>query len=366
LSDLWLYQIALSKIPSVGGVIARTLVSYCGGCKEVFTQRKRQLLKIPGVGERLVQHIQNPEVLRLAEAELVRVMQKEITCIFYLDDTYPQRLRHYPQSPIILYGLGNMNLNPERVVAIVGTRQPSSYGKSKCEQIVADLAAYNPLIISGLAYGVDITAHRAALHHQLSTIGVMGSGFGHLYPGTHRHVANQMMDAGGLLTEFGYDIGPDRENFPARNRIVAGLADAILVIESARNGGSMITVEYADAFHKDIFALPGRAGDPCSVGCNHLIKTQRAHLVESGEDIAALLRWTTTSTEKVVQRRLFADLTEPEQLLMTCMTEGGEMHIDAIASKAKMQQSELASVLLSLEFKGVVKALPGKRYLVVS
>jgi DNA processing protein len=366
LTDLWLYQIALSKIPSVGGVIARNLVSYCGGCKEVFTSKKQHLLKIPGVGEKLVQNIRDPEVLRLAEQELVVVMQKEITCIFYLDEAYPQRLRHYPQSPIILYALGNMNLNPDRGVAIVGTRKPTSYGKAKCEQIIADLAAYGPVIYSGLAYGIDIAAHRAALAHHLETIGVMGSGFGYIYPRAHQNVAQQMMEQGGLLTEFGYDIGPDRENFPARNRIVAGLADAIVVIESGRNGGSMITVEYADAFHKDIFALPGRAGDPCSAGCNHLIKTQRAHLVESGEDIAALLRWTATSPEKGIQRRLFADLTEPEQLLISIMGQSVEMHIDAIAAKAKMQQSELASVLLSLEFKGMIKVMPGKRYLLVS
>jgi len=332
----------------------------------VFTCKKQLLYKVPGVGPKLMQRIRDPQVLRDAERELGTVQRKGIRCIFYLDDDYPKRLRHYTQSPVILYCLGKPDLNPERSVAIVGTRKPTTYGKARCEQIVAELGPYAPVLISGLAYGVDITAHRAALANRLSTIGVLGSGFGYIYPRSHASVARQMLSQGGLLTECGYDIGPDRENFPARNRIVAGLADAIVVIESAKNGGSMITVEFADVFHKDIFAVPGRVGDSASAGCNHLIKTQRAHLVETGDDIAQLLRWTTSSPGQGVQRALFTDLSEQEQLLLTVIGTEGEAHIDQIAAEAKLQQSELASVLLSLEFRGIVRALPGKRYLVIS
>lgn len=366
MNEDWLYKIALSKIPGVGGVIARNLVSYCGGPAEVFKTKKQKLLKVPGVGEQLAANTTDPEVLRNAERELEAVEHDGIRCIFYLDEAFPERLRHLPQSPVVLYAQGQMDLNPEHSVAIVGTRKPTSYGKAKCEQIVEELVPFRPLIISGLAYGVDITAHRAALRNALPTIGVMGSGFSYIYPHAHISVARQMMNDGGLLTELGYETGPDRENFPARNRIVAGLADAIIVIESARSGGSMITTAFADAYHKDIFALPGRAGDVASEGCNYLIKTHKAHLIENGQDLAELLRWASPRHEHGIQRRLFADLTEQEQLIVELIGRDEDKHIDYLATESKMQLSELASVLLSLEFKGITRALPGKRYLIVS
>lgn len=362
----WLYKIALSNIPGVGGVIARNLVSYCGGAEAVFKCKKQKLLKVPGVGEQIATNVTNAEVLRIAERELQAVERENIRCIFYLDDIYPERLRPYAQSPIVLYARGEMNLNPVRSVAIVGTRKPTPYGKAKCEQIIEDLSPYAPLILSGLAYGVDITAHRAALRHALPTVGVMGSGFGNIYPRTHSSVAKSMMDNGGLLTEFGFDTGPDRENFPARNRIVAGLADAIVVIESARSGGSMITAAFADAYHKDVLALPGRAGDPLSEGCNYLIKTHKAHMIESGQDLAELLRWADADPVKPIQRQLFTDLSDHEQLVLGLFVHDREIDIDSLAMAAKLQLSELASVLLSLEFKGAVRSLPGKRYLIVS
>jgi DNA processing protein len=361
-----LYKVALSKIPGVGGIIARNLVSYCGGVEAVFRCKKHKLLKVPGIGEQLASHIQNKAVMHDAQKELDVLQKHDITCRFYLDDDYPEKLRLYPQSPILLYTQGEMDLNPERVLAIVGTRKPTAYGKARCEQIIEEIAPYRPLILSGLAYGVDITAHRAALAHHLATIGVMGSGFGYIYPRAHLNVAKQMMQGGGLITEFGFDTGPDRENFPSRNRIVAGLADAVIVIESGRNGGSMITAAFADAYHKDVMALPGRAGDKTSEGCNYLIKTHKAHLIENGQDIAALLRWSADQSAVGVQRQLFADLSDQEQLLTSLIGYEGEMHIDTLAVESKLQMSELASLLLSLEFKGVVRALPGKRYLIVS
>ncbi|HLF63729.1 MAG TPA: DNA-processing protein DprA [Saprospiraceae bacterium] len=365
MNEDWLYKIALSKIPGVGGVIARNLVSYCGGPEGVFKCRKQKLLKVPGIGEQLASNIADPNVLLTAERELDAISHDEVNCIFYLDEAFPERLRHVPQSPVILYARGNMNLNTEHSIAIVGTRKPTPYGKAKCEQIVEELEPYRPLILSGLAYGVDITAHRAALRHHLPTVGVMGSGFGYVYPRAHYTVAKHMMTDGGLITEFGYETGPDRENFPARNRIVAGLADAVIVIESARSGGSMITTAFADAYHKDVFALPGRAGDIASEGCNYLIKTHKAHLIENGQDLAELLRWTSPKPEAGIQRKLFADLTEDEQLIIELIGSDGDKHIDLLATQSKLHLSELASVLLSLEFKGVVRALPGKRYLIV-
>ncbi len=360
-------MIALSLIPGVGSVIARNLVSYCGGPSEVFRAKKQRLMKVPGVGAQLADNITDPDVLRKAEVELKYIEKGGIHILFYLDPAYPERLRHHPQSPVLIYTRGNIALNAEHVVAIVGTRKPTPYGKAQCERIVEDLAPYEPLIISGLAYGIDITAHRAAVSAGLPTCGVLGSGFGYIYPAAHRPFAAKMMEHGGLITEFCYETAPDRENFPSRNRIVAGMADAVVVIESPRSGGSMITAAFADAYHKDVFALPGRVGDVTSEGCNHLIKTHKAHLIESGRDIAELLRWAEPSTtSNGVQRQIFADLNEEEQLIVELIGRENDKHIDALAQLAKMQLSELATILLSLEFKGVVRTLPGKRYCVVS
>lgn len=361
-----LYKIALSKIPGVGDILARNLVSYCGSVEAVFKAKKQSLLKIPGIGEQIADNVKEPAVLRDAEKELNIIAHHGIRCMFYLDAEYPDRLRHVARSPVLLYTRGDMQLNTDRVVAVVGTRKPTPYGKMKCEQLIEELQPYSPLIVSGLAYGVDITAHRAAVRHALQTIGVLGSGFGYIYPQAHENVARSMAAHGGLITEFGYEVGPDKENFPARNRIVAGLADVVVVIESGRSGGSMITAAFADAFHKDVCALPGRAGDTSSEGCNHLIKTHKAHLIENGKDIADLLGWDSESSTNGIQRQLFADLSEEEQLIVDLIGNGADMHIDALASQSQYSLSELASVLLSLEFKGVVRALPGKRYLIVS
>ena len=340
-------------------------MSYCGSAEAIFRARKRELLRIPGVGEKLAARIGDKAILASAEAELRYLERSGITCIFYLDDAYPARLKAYTHSPILLFSKGRMELNPGHAIAVVGTRSPTQYGKSRCEQIVADLVPYHPTIVSGLAYGIDVTAHRAAVRHGLPTIGVLGSGFGSVYPRAHEALARHMMSNGGLLTEFWHQTGPDRENFPARNRIVAGLVDAVVVVESGKSGGSMITVEFADAFHRDIFALPGRVGDTASEGCNHLIKTHRAHLIESGKDIAELLRWADPKSQASGQKRLFEDLTEVEQILTALITEHSDAHVDKLAAGSGLPMGELASVLLSLEFKGVVKALPGKRYTII-
>jgi DNA processing protein len=366
LNEDWLYKIALSKIPGVGGVIARNLVSYSGGAREVFRMRKTKLRRIPGVGEKIATAITDPAVLRDAERELRTITANDIRCLFYLDEDYPQRLRPYPHSPVLLYTCGDVDLNPARAVAIVGTRQPTPYGRTRCEHLVQGLMPYAPLIISGLAYGIDIIAHRTAIKCGLATIGILGSGFSYVYPRSHIPVGKQMMKKGGLVTEFGFGTGPDRENFPARNRIVAGLADVLVVVESGKRGGSMITAGFADVYHKDVCAFPGRADDKTSEGCNYLIKSHKAHLAESAEDIVELLRWDMENPERVVQRTLFEDLSEPEQLLMEVLEEDGETDIDSLAARSQMHLGELSAVLLSLEFKGVVRALPGKRYIVVS
>jgi len=361
-----LYQIALTKIPKVGAVTAKNLISYCGGVEAVFRAKKSTLLKIPGIGEGLAQNILQQKVLHEAEAELLFLEKNNIRAFFYLDADYPQRLRHYPDSPIMMYYKGTADLNHPRIISIVGTRKPSVHGIAFCEELVSDLAPYNPIIISGLAYGIDITAHKACLECGLPTIGVMASGLQFVYPLAHRRVAEQMTERGGLLTEYPSDVEPDSRFFPMRNRIVAGLCDAVVVIETARKGGSMITAKYANNYNKDVFAVPGRVRDNHSKGCNLLIKSHQAALLESAEDIAYVMRWEKTEGETSVQRQLFVELSAEEKVIVDLLRGTEEMSIDRLIYESKLHGSAIASLMLNLEFKGVVKTLPGKRYVLVS
>lgn len=359
-----LYRVALKNIPKVGAVIARNLVSYCGSVEAVFRENPRRLLRVPGVGPKLVSFIRKKSILIEAEEELRFIEKHDIKLHFYLDENYPGRLRHISQAPILMYSKGIFDLNADRIISIVGTRQPTQYGKMMSGRIVRDIARYNPVIVSGLAYGIDITAHREAVAHGLSTVAVLGNGLGRIYPTQHRSFAKSMLPNGGLLTEFNFETPPDKENFPSRNRIIAALADVVIVIESADSGGSIITAEFANAYNRDVAAIPGRGNDSMSAGCNRLIKTHKAHLVESGEDIAKLLSWDDENRKPgATQRAMFADLSEGEQLLVELMQEGQESDLDLLSVQSKMSLGELATVLLSLEFKGVVQSLPGKRYI---
>ena len=357
-----LYCIALKNVPQVGPLIAKNLISYCGSPEAVFREKKRRLLKIPGVGQTIATNILDKQHIESAEREMAYVVKHKVQVLFYLDEDFPNRLKHIDQSPILLYARGNMNLNAQRTVAIVGTRRPTEHGKSACASLIQDLRDVSPLILSGLAYGIDITAHREALKCDLATVAVLGSGLGMVYPAQHHNSARQMERNGGLLTEFSHDTKPDRENFPARNRIVAGLADVTLVVESAATGGSMITAEFASAFNREIGAVPGRVSDPLSMGCNNLIKQHKAHLITNGEDVARLMGWNTTESKSSIQRQIFAELSEDEELLVELMPDSNEYEIDDLTVRSKLRPSQLATVLLSLEFKGVLRALPGNRY----
>lgn len=366
LSDDALYRIALKHIPHVGALIARNLISYCGSAENVFKTPVHQLLKVPGVGRTIAANIRNKEVLEMAEAELSLIVDKQIGLCFFLDDGYPDRLKGIDQSPILLYTKGNMDLNPARTVAIIGTRSPTHYGRTACEMVIEQLRSYDPLIVSGLAYGIDIAAHRHALKCGLPTVAVMGNGFRHIYPSQHRNTAVAMLKHGGLISEFSFHTKPDRENFPARNRIVAGLADVVVVIESGASGGSMITAEFANAFNRDVAAIPGRSIDDRSAGCNKLIREHKAHLIESGDDLVKLMGWEIEKDKPARQAQLFTDLSDPERLILELLAPSVESGIDQLSHKSKMPSSQLATVLLSLELKGVVRAVPGKRYIRIS
>ena len=280
-----LYQIGLTLLPGVGDVLGKKLVAYCGGVEEVFRQSRKSLEKIPGIGVKLVDSIVNQKVLFRAEEEIRFIEKYNITPLFYLDKKYPARLKNCDDGPIMLFFKGNADMNVARVVSMVGTRKATDYGKSVCEKIIEDLKAYGILVISGLAYGIDTCAHRAALEQNLMTVAVLGHGLDMIYPYLNRHLAEKMVDQGGLLTEFMSKTKPDRENFPRRNRIIAGLADATIVIEAAKTGGALITAEIANSYSRDVFSVPGRIGDPWSEGCNSLIKTNKAALVQRAADV---------------------------------------------------------------------------------
>ena len=361
-----LYKIAITKIPGVGPKIARNLIGYCGGVRAVFQESTKALLKIPDVGRTTAAAIRNSKAaMQLAESELAFIEAHQIQPLFYLDKAYPQRLIHYPGSPIMLYYRGTADLNHYPTVAVVGTRTPTVNGIAFCERLIEDLKPYNPLIVSGLAYGVDVTAHRKSLEFGMQTVGVLGHGMDTVYPTQHRKIAAEMVNQGGLLTEYTSQTKLAREHFPQRNRIVAALSDAVVVVESAKGGGSIITANMAFEYNKDVFAVPGRVKDKKSQGCNWLIKTNKAHLLESAEDIAYIMRWEKNNASVGKQRELFVELDERERQVVDLLRELEQASIDRITYAAKMPTSEVASLMLNLEFKGIVKPVPGKCYVLV-
>ena len=360
-----LYKIALTQIPSIGPVTARMLVSYCGGVKAVFDASKKELLQIPGIGPKTAKIVSEYRGMELAEQELEFIEKHGIECIFFTDDKYPQRLRNYDDAPTLLYFKGNTDLNHPRIVSIIGTRMASVYGKAICEEIVEELKQYNVMILSGLAYGIDVTAHKKSVESNIPTVGVLGNGMSNIYPPEHTNIANKMMQAGGILTEYTHKALPSREHFPMRNRIVAGMCDALIVIETKKKGGSMITAELANGYNKDVFAVPGRANDKKYGGCNYLIKNHKAQLVESGKDVAGIMRWEELDESKNIQKQLFVELNGKEQIVVDALKAEDEITIDKLSFATQFQPSEVSALLLGLEFKGLVKPLPGKRYILI-
>ncbi|MCB9081230.1 MAG: DNA-protecting protein DprA [Lewinellaceae bacterium] len=356
--DELLYELALTKIPKVGAKTGRVLLSYCGSARQVFSASAQALSRIPGIGPTLNAAIRSPEPLRKAEAELSLLEQTGVEAISYRNPRYPERFKQIPDAPLVLYLQGNVDLNPSRSIAVVGTRKPSSYGLACCEALIDGLAPYQPLIVSGLAFGIDICAHRRALDRQMPTVAVLGHGLGHLYPAAHQDTARRLRKSGGLLTEYGWHTSPEKEQFPMRNRIVAGLCDALVVVETGERGGSMITAQLASGYYREVFAVPGRLNDPSALGCNLLIRDNMAALITSAEDIARGLRWDDTG----IQQQLFVELTPAEKLIVDLLPQTGECGIDDLALQVGKPGSALAATLLDLELKGVIKSLPGKRY----
>jgi DNA processing protein len=358
--DERVYQIALSLLPGIGPVTAKKLLDHCGSASEIFRQKKKALMRIPRVGEGIASSLKNGEIFKLAEKELTEAVKKNRELIFFLDKAYPQRLKQCYDSPILLYYEGCANLNHRRMVAVVGTRRITHYGEQITENLIETLAPYNVIILSGLAYGVDAMAHKAALKYEVPTIGVLGHGLDKMYPAAHRKLASKMIESGALLTDYPAATKPDRENFPQRNRIVAGLCDALVVIESGESGGSMITAEFANNYNRDVFAFPGKAGDEFSAGCNKLIKQHKAAIIESGEDLAQFMRWEKTESSK--QSNLILPADANEEKMVWALRENGKLHEDELASLMQFNKKDLSSLLIRMEFSGQIKALAGKFY----
>lgn len=357
-----IYQIGITLIPGIGDINGKKLISYCGGAEAVFKESKKNLLKIPGIGNSTVQSILSQKILERAESEIKFIEKFGITPLFFSEKEYPQRLKHCEDGPLMLYYKGNADLNTERIVGIVGTRRATEYGKEMCDNIVEGLTDLNVLIISGLAYGIDTHAHKAALNNNLQTVGVLAHGLDRIYPYANRSLAEKMVQNGGLLTDFKSKTNPDRENFPKRNRIIAGLIDALIVTESAARGGALITANIANSYNRDVFAIPGKVGDKHSEGCNFLIKTNKAALAQSAEDIKYIMRWELSSDKQAKQKKLFIELTEEEEIIINILKENSESGIDYIVHKSGLSNSKVAAILLNLEFEGLVKSLPGKIY----
>lgn len=359
-----LYKIALSIIPGIGGVLARNIVAYVGSVEAVFSESLKSLQKIPGIGEINAHRIKDKDVLKNAEKELRFVEKNEIDVMFYTDKSFPRRLKTCVDAPVLIYTKGSLNLNEQRIVSIVGTRNATSYGKQICDELIQKFSErnYKVLVVSGLAYGIDIQAHKSALKYNVPTAGVIAHGLDKIYPSLHNETARKMQEDGGLVSDFPSGTKIDPSNFIRRNRIIAGLADATIVVESASKGGALITADIASSYNRDVFAFPGRAGDIYSKGCNQLIRNSGANLIESIDDLEFFMGWEQPSKNKVVQSSLFVELTADEERIVTLLRENDEMFIDQISSELTLPVSRVSAMLLTLEFKNVLVAMPGKMY----
>lgn len=355
-----IYEIAFSLIKGIGPQSYRLIMEEFDQVSDIYNLTSKQL-KLLITRDSVRNSIENREHFEQAKKEFEFCKKNDVQVLFFKDKKYPQRLNFHDGTPCVLYYRGTADLNTNRIVSIVGTREPSEYGKVVCEKIVKELTKHGCLIVSGLAFGIDISAHKAALQNGLETLGVMASGLSTIYPKVHEQTAKKMISQGGILTEFLHNSEMVREMFPMRNRIVAAISDATIVVQSAEKGGSLITAQFANEYGKDVFAVPGRPNDSHSKGCNLLIKSHRAHMYESLKDLEYILRW--NAKKKAVQSRLFHDLTDEENSIVQYIRHQNEAHEDEIHQHLKKPTGSLAAVMLNLELNGIIKSIPGKRYI---
>lgn len=353
----------LQKSKAVGDILSKKLIINVGDVEEIFKEKSTILEKINGIGTHTIKHLFDKENLVNAEKELHYIIQNNIDYTYFLDQDFPKNLHNCIDSPILLFKDGNINLQNERIISIVGTRNMSAYGRDFTNNLIEVLSEFNPIIVSGFAYGVDICAHKAAVKNKLQTIAVLAHGFETIYPKVHKKYINQLNENGGFFTEFWSEEQPLRENFLKRNRIVAGISKTTIIIESAEKGGSLVTADIANSYNRDVFALPGRSSDIYSKGCNNLIKQNKAHLLTSASDISEMLNWDIdTKPKKVIQRQLFINLSENEQIIYDYLQKNGKQLLDIIALDCNISIVQLSSILLQMELKGAVKPLQGKMF----
>jgi DNA processing protein len=358
-----LYQIALTLIPNIGDVHAKALVNIYGDAQSIFKAKKKELEAIEGIGTIRANSIKAFTDFSSSEAEIKFIEKYKIAPLFITSKNYPQRLLNCYDSPVLLYYRGTADLNTTKIVSIVGTRSNSEYGKSVCEKLIEELTEQNIVVVSGLAFGIDTIAHKAALKNNLQTVGVLAHGLDRIYPTQNKTLAKQMTEQGGLLTDFISNTNPDKQNFPKRNRIVAGMCDALVVMESGKKGGSLITAELANGYNKDVFAIPGKTTDTKSEGCNYLIKQNKASLITGAADLIDLMNWDPKEkTTKKKQRELFIELTPDEKIIIDILQQRESIQIDELYFKSGLSSSAVATALLMLEMQNVVASLPGKVY----
>ena len=358
--------LTLQKAKGVGDIIAKKLIAHCGSAENVFAEKKSVLEKINGIGSITIKNLFDKENRIVAEREFDFIQKKKITSVSFQDENYPFRLKQCIDAPILLFQDGNINLENPRIISIVGTRKMTLYGRDFINQFIEELTPYNPIIVSGFAYGVDIAAQKAAIKNKLQTIGVLAHGLETIYPKTHKKYIHQVNENGGFYTEFWHDEEPLREHFLKRNRIVAGISEATIIVESAEKGGSLVTAEIANSYSREVFAVPGKTTDILSKGCNNLIKRNKAGILTNANDLIEMLNWDIDKEKyKSVQKQLFVDLDTEEQQVYDYLLNTGKMYMDSIALDNNIPVYRLATILFNMEMKGVVRPLQGKLFEVI-
>ena len=365
-----LYALALTRLSGFNTQIALQLYKMMGSATELYENRNHIDEAVPQCSPRLKKALQQwDDALKRSEAELELMQQKNIRVLKYNDEDYPQRLVECDDAPVVLYYKGSQNLNATRMVAVVGTRHCTVYGQDLIRNFIAELQRLCPtcVVVSGLAYGVDIHAHRNALDNNLPTVGVLAHGLDQLYPPRHMETAQRMLEQGGLLTEYMTQTNADKVNFVRRNRIVAGITDATVLVESAEKGGGLITARIAADYHRDVFAFPGAVGATYSAGCNMLIRNNEAQLITSAQDMMMAMRWDSEMQLQQakavgIERSLFPQLTPQEQQLVDVLAITDNLSANILSVKTNISIQQVTTLLFQLEMKGVVKALAGGSY----
>jgi len=357
------YTLALLKVAGIRDVIAKRLINHFGTAKKIFGVASAELMAVEGIGGILSAKLRDSAIFKAAEAELKCIQTQGIRVLFFKDDDYPRHLKYCNDGPVLLFSKGNIRLEQSKSISIVGTRQITSHGIAFCQKLIAELLPWNPVIISGFAYGTDITAQMAAVENNLQTIGILAHGLNRMYPAVHSRFQRPIMENGGFLTEFWSSSKPEREHFIRRNRIIAGISEATIVIESAEKGGALITAYMAGSYNRDVFAVPGRVTDVYSAGCHKLLKTQRAHILTAAADLVYMLNWDMEKVAaKAIQQQLFVALEPDEQRIYDFLTQNGRELLDLIALNCGLPVHKVSSLLLAMELKGVIRPLPGKLF----